>query len=167
MLENKYLLINVFIFRISFLSYILVFLFVMNLFWFDFFVRWLVNLCRLFNAKSTLLEERQWCYLTHSWVDKGVYTFRKGICQKVNIIARPKIEVAYYDSAVHRLNHYTTRTPLNLFRSNTKCLMYQKKNQYSVRLVSVNVSYGWRSFLVCFVKITFGIQEASKCFFYH
>ena len=30
----------------------------------------------------------------------------------MNIIARLEYELAYYDSAVHRFNHYTTRTPL-------------------------------------------------------
>ena len=29
----------------------------------------------------------------------------------MNIIARLEYELAYYDSAVHRFNHYTTRTP--------------------------------------------------------
>ena len=29
----------------------------------------------------------------------------------MNVIARLEYEVAYYDSAVHRFNHYTTRTP--------------------------------------------------------
>ena len=62
------------------------------------------TLFRLFNAKSILLEEQSWYYLTHSWEDKGVHTFPKGICPKVNAIA-------YYDSAVQRFNHYTTRTP--------------------------------------------------------
>ena len=33
----------------------------------------------LFNAKAILLEQQQWCYLTHSWGDKGVHTFLKGI----------------------------------------------------------------------------------------
>ena len=41
----------------------------------------------------------------------GVHTFPKGICPKVNVIARLEYELAYYDSAVHRFNHYTTRTP--------------------------------------------------------
>ena len=45
--------------------------------------------------------------------DKGVHTFPKGICPKVNVIARLEYELAYYDSAVHRFNHYTTRTPLD------------------------------------------------------
>ena len=67
----------------------------------------------LFNAKAILLEEQY--YLTHSWEDKGVHTFPKGICPKVNIIARLENELAYYDSAVHRFNHYTTRTPPQLF----------------------------------------------------
>ena len=48
---------------------------------------------------------------THSWEDKGVHTFPKCICPKVNVIARLEYELAYYDSAVHRFNHYTTRTP--------------------------------------------------------
>ena len=29
----------------------------------------------------------------------------------MNVIARVEYELAYYDSAVHRFNHYTTRTP--------------------------------------------------------
>ena len=69
------------------------------------------TLNRLFNAKDILLEEQQWYYLTHSWEDKGVHTFPKGICPKVNVIARLEYELAYYDSAVHRFNHYTTKTP--------------------------------------------------------
>ena len=40
-----------------------------------------------------------------------VHTFPKGICPKVNVIARLEYELAYYDSAVNRFNHYTTRTP--------------------------------------------------------
>ena len=42
----------------------------------------------------------------------GIHTFPKGICPKVNVIARLEFELAYYDFAVHRFNHYTTRTPL-------------------------------------------------------
>ena len=69
------------------------------------------TLFRLFNAKSILLEEQQWYYLTHSWEDKGVHTFPKGICPKVNVITRLEYELAYYESAVHCFNHFTTRTP--------------------------------------------------------
>ena len=32
----------------------------------------------------------------------------------MNVIARLEYELAYYDSAVHRFNHYTTRTPLGV-----------------------------------------------------
>ena len=52
-----------------------------------------------------------WYYLNLSWKDKGVHTFPKGICPKVNVIARLEYELAYYDPAVHRFNHYATRTP--------------------------------------------------------
>ena len=47
-------------------------------------------------------------YLTHSWEDKGVHIFPKGICPEVNVIARLEFELAYYDSVVHRFNHYIT-----------------------------------------------------------
>ena len=86
------------------------------------FFGWLVSLFngistlfRLFNAKAILLEEQLWYYLTHSWEDKGFYTFPKGICPKVNVITRLEYELTYYNSAVHCFNHYTTRTPLSFF----------------------------------------------------
>ena len=66
---------------------------------------------RLFNAKAILLEEQLWYYLTHSWEDKEIHTFPKGINPKVNIIARLEYKPPYYDSAVHQFNHYTKRTP--------------------------------------------------------
>ena len=34
-----------------------------------------------------------------------VHAFRKGICSKVNVIARLDFELAYYDSAVEHINH--------------------------------------------------------------
>ena len=49
--------------------------------------------------------------LTHSWEDKGVHAFPKGICPKVNVIARLEYEQAYYNSSVQHFNHYTRRTP--------------------------------------------------------
>ena len=73
---------------------------------------WLFNgistLFRLINTKAILLEEQQWHYITHSWEDKGFHTFPKGICPKVNVIARLEYELAYYNSAVHRFKPYTT-----------------------------------------------------------
>ena len=74
------------------------------------------TLFRLFDAKAILLEEQY--YLTHSWEDKEVHTFPKGICPKVNIIARLENELAYYDSAVHRFNHNTMRTPPIMYEYN-------------------------------------------------
>ena len=53
----------------------------------------------------------KWYYLIHSSEDMWVHTFPEGICPKVNVIARLEYELAYYDSAVHRFNNYTTRTP--------------------------------------------------------
>ena len=64
----------------------------------------------ILNAKSIFLEEQKWYYLTHSWADKGVHTFLKGICPKVNVIAQTEFELAYYDSAVQCFNHYITGT---------------------------------------------------------
>ena len=65
----------------------------------------------LFNAKVMLLEEQQYCYLTHSWDDKGIHAFSKGICPKGKVIAQLEFEFAYYDSAVQQFNHYNTMTP--------------------------------------------------------
>ena len=87
-----------------------------------FFVSWYINICRLFNANAILLEEQYWYYLTHSW--KGVHTFPKGICPKVNVIARLEFELAYYDSAVHRFNHYTTRRPPCVCACACVCVLY-------------------------------------------
>ena len=70
------------------------------------------TLFRLFNAKAILIWEQLWYYLTHSWEDKEVHTFPKSVCPKVNVIARLESEIDYNDSAAHRFNHYTTKTPL-------------------------------------------------------
>ena len=45
--------------------------------------------------KPFSLKEQSWYYLADSWEDKGVHTFLKGICPKVNIIARLDYEPAY------------------------------------------------------------------------
>ena len=65
---------------------------------------------QLFNAKA-FLQEQSLYYLTHRWEDKRVHTFPKGICPKVNVIARLEYQLAYYNSTVHHFNHYTPRTP--------------------------------------------------------
>ena len=73
--------------------------------WFGFFV---LMAYQLFLG---YLMPKPFSYLNNSWEDKEVHTFPQGICPKVNVIARLEYELAYYDSAVHRFNHYTTRTP--------------------------------------------------------
>ena len=76
-----------------------------------FLFEWHINLRVLSNAKAILLDEEQWCNLIQNLQDPGGgYTFPKGICPKVNVIRRLEIELAYYDSAVWRFNHYTTKT---------------------------------------------------------
>ena len=40
-----------------------------------------------------------------------MHNFPKGICPKVNVLARLEFELVYYNFAGHRFNHYTTRTP--------------------------------------------------------
>ena len=80
--------------------------------WFGFFVKWHINSFKVILQKAILQKEQSWYYLTHSWEDKGFHTFPKGICPKVKVIAPLEYELAYNDSAVHRFNHYTTRTPL-------------------------------------------------------
>ena len=47
-----------------------------------------INLRGLFKAKAIPVEVQQWYHSTHSYRNKGVHTFSKGICPKVNIIAR-------------------------------------------------------------------------------
>ena len=76
--------------------------------------------------KLILLEEQLWYNLTQSWEDKGVYTFPKGIRPKVNIIARLEYEPTYYDSAVYRFNHYSTRTSPRVFLLFGKYIFWNK-----------------------------------------
>ena len=59
-----------------------------------------INLHVLFNDKAILLEEQQWCNLTHSWEDKGVHTFPKGIYPKANAMAWLELELGFYSSAL-------------------------------------------------------------------
>ena len=80
-----------------------------------------------------LLEEQQWFYLTNNGKDKGVHTFPKGICPKVNVIARLEFELAYNDSAVRRFNHYTTRM--------RTCVRVCLKSFYVVVVVVVHLNF--------------------------
>ena len=112
------------------------------------------TLFRLFNAKTILLEEQQWYYLTHSWEDKGVHTFPKGICPKVNVIARLEYKLVYYDSAVRTsllpLHHEDTLSQLGSWLLNTskRKLVFQhlrikKLNDCLFQLGIINL---WRFF---------------------
>ena len=47
-----------------------------------------------------------------SWEDKGVHTFPKGICPKVNIIVQLEFKFMCFNFADYRSNHYTTGIPL-------------------------------------------------------
>ena len=77
----------------------------------------------------------------------------------MNVIARLEYELAYYDSAVYRFNHYTTRTPLvfvvggwwpysccfvgcylqDLFNIARSLLVLLPSSFFSISLVSVHV----------------------------
>ena len=46
-----------------------------------------------------------------AWRIRGFMPFSRSICPKVNVIVRQEFELAYYDLAVQRFNHYTTATP--------------------------------------------------------
>ena len=45
----------------------------------------------------------------------------------MNVIARLEYELAYYDSAVHRFNHYTTRTPLRVSQQKGRRIVRKRK----------------------------------------
>ena len=45
-------------------------------------------------SKPSSREELLWYYLTNSLEDKEIHTFPKGICPKVNVIARLEFELA-------------------------------------------------------------------------
>ena len=71
-------------------------LYVCNFFWlfngdcvlsFLFFILRNINLQGLFIAKGILVKEQQWFNLTHSWENKRVHTFSRGISSKVNAVA--------------------------------------------------------------------------------
>ena len=55
----------------------------------------------------------------------------------MNIIARLEYELAYYDSAVHRFNHYTTRTPPWQWRGTLHSPKLQHYWSLTIRLFNV------------------------------
>ena len=73
----------------------------------------------------------------------------------MNVIARLEYELAYYDSAVHRFNHYTTRTPpRNLSRATTPGQNGPGQQwQWRSTLHSQNLQ-GWSLTIRCFNVIS-------------
>ena len=91
-----------------------------RIFSYNLFIFSLVSLVSLFNGISTFVGYLMPMpfsknYFTNSWADKEVHTFPKGICPKVNVIARLEFELAYYDSANHRFNHEATPLFFSVF----------------------------------------------------
>ena len=109
----------------------------------------------LFDVKAILQEEQSWYYLIYRWEDKGVHTFPKGICPKVNVIARLEYELAYYDSTVHRFNHYTTRSPPHL-------IVFS--NTWSALYISISFSYVYYLSFIPFISVT-GLVSAQMPFY--
>ena len=75
----------------------------------------------------------------------------------MNVIARLEYELAYYDSAVNRFNHYTTRTPpiclcfrLYLYYGDTTILHFAKIMELAV----LEDDHLWVCF-VCFCFVFF------------
>ena len=52
-------------------------------------------------------------YLTHRWEYKGFYASPKGICDCVK--AGLEFKHAYYDSAAHHFNHYSSRDTIYIY----------------------------------------------------
>ena len=50
------------------------------------------------------------CIDTDDCIRGRGYIFLKGICPKVNVIARLEFELAFFDVAFEHVNHYTTGT---------------------------------------------------------
>ena len=75
------------------------------------FFLWHINLHGIFDAKTILIEEKEWSYLTNSWGYKGVHSFHKDINQKVSVIAWLEFEHTYSETAVQHFNNYTKGTP--------------------------------------------------------
>ena len=77
-------------------------------FLFGFPVLWHINLRRLSHAKTILLEDQSWYYLTHSERNKGLHTPFKRISPKVDLIAWLEFELAHDDATVLHFSHYWT-----------------------------------------------------------
>ena len=117
---------------------------------------------RVINAKAILLEGHQWCYSTHSREEKWGHTFPKGICPKVNVIARLEFELENYDPAVQCFNHYTTRTfPVRLLfvaGENTLPIGDYRGKEFSV---TINLFYRMM-FIVLLISVKFFFKSPER-----
>ena len=68
-------------------------------------------------------------------------------CPKMNVMARLEYELAYYDSAVHRFNNYTTMTPPPLFTFS----------------ISPEIFNLWMNFVCLFKRLIWFYQSALIC----
>ena len=76
-------------------------------------------------------------------------------CAKVNVIARLEFELAYYASAVHRFNHYTTRTSRLILDMDTDSTTNYNLTEYNSMLPysdSINASCAQHICNCCIVK---------------
>ena len=129
--------------------------------------------CSLFTKK----EQHQFVWIPNttellvSFDDRGIY-----------VIAHLEFELAYYDSAVHRFNHYTTRTPPFPFSMNVfiKPLYTSQPYFYSRIYIttmissfmmdfkkSVSFSKFWSKLNIIIIRHTFcnGIRNHETCMF--
>ena len=76
----------------------------------------------------------------------------------MNVIARLEYELAYYDSAVHRFNHYTTRTP-KLHHGDTQD---RKTGEESSCILYVTLATSWKTLTQYSSPIRLSIAHSSN-----
>ena len=80
----------------------------------------------------------------------------------MNVIARLEYELAYYDSAVHRFNHYTTRTPPVYFLLAIKSYKINTLPHFSLLLI---ILFTRMSQKFCNILVVCQAQfDSSGCF---
>ena len=70
----------------------------------------------------------------------------------MNVIARPEYELANYDSAVHRFNHYTTRTPPSLMAF---CTAIKRDSVFHLRVHFLSLRQSLRFVAWCIHTVVF------------